>query len=341
METQPEPMSQPSREPMKTMPLVTRSLGGGTLMGLANLVPGISGGTMLLAAGIYPQFIEAVSDVTRLRFRFRSLLVLGCVVAAAAIGILLLAGVLKGLVVHQRWIMYSLFIGLTLGGIPVVWKMVKPANASVVVAGILSFLAMVGLAVLQAYQDVGTSNSSYVMLFLAGLAGASAMILPGLSGGYLLLLMGQYVPILSKIDEFKEALKARDLAAALSPALSVMLPVGLGVIVGVAVVGNLLQWLLRKHRKPTLGVLLGLLVGSTVGLFPFQVPVQPTVGMTIKGELVTAERLEAGEIDPEDWPTEYFAPSVAKVCGSLSLIACGFAVTMGIAKVGGGKNGDL
>ena len=63
--------------------LVTRGIFGGILMGLANLVPGISGGTMLLAAGIYPRFIESIADVTRFRFRFRSLLCLGSVVIAA------------------------------------------------------------------------------------------------------------------------------------------------------------------------------------------------------------------------------------------------------------------
>ena len=99
----------------KTVPLVIRSLFGGTLMGLANLVPGISGGTMLLAAGVYPRFIEALAEVTRFRFSFRTLLVLGCIVAAAGLGILLLAGTLKELVVDSRWVMYSLFIGRSLG----------------------------------------------------------------------------------------------------------------------------------------------------------------------------------------------------------------------------------
>ena len=98
-----------------TRSLAVRSLFGGALMGLANLVPGISGGTMLLATGIYPRFIEALADVTRFRYRVQSLWVLGCVVGAAGLGILLLAGTLKGLVIDHRWVMYSLFIGLTLG----------------------------------------------------------------------------------------------------------------------------------------------------------------------------------------------------------------------------------
>jgi putative membrane protein len=318
--------------------MAVKSVVGGVLMGLANLVPGISGGTMLLAAGVYPQFIEAVSDVTRLRFRFRSLLVLGCVVAAAGVSILLLAGPLKVLVVSHRWGMYSLFIGLTLGGIPVVWRLAKPATHSLIVCAVLSFLVMVGLALLQGYNVVGTGGSNYLTLLIAGLAGASAMILPGLSGGYLLLLLGQYLPILSAIDEFKEALKAGDVGGAMTPAVQVMLPVGIGVVLGVAVVGNLLQWLLNKHRKPTLGVLLGLLIGSVVGLFPFQAAVVPVPGQMIKAQLVTEENLSS--FDQEDWPTAYFAPSPIQVAASLLLIATGFALTTGIAKIGGGKDSE-
>lgn len=302
-------------------------------MGLANLVPGISGGTMLLAAGIYPRFIDAVAEVTRFKFKFRSLLLLGCVAGAAGLGILLLAGVLKDLVIDQRWIMYSLFIGLTLGGVPVVWKLAKPGNSALVVSGVIAFLAMVGLAVLQANGVVGGGGTNFLMLFVAGLAGASAMILPGVSGGYLLLLLGQYVPILSAIDKFKDALKARDISAAMDPALTVMLPVALGVVIGIAVVGNLLQWLLKRYRKATLGALLGLLIGSTVGLFPFQLGVEPKPGDVVKGQTVTAESL--AEIDKEDWPTEYFQPSGTQIGGSLLLIAIGFGLTLGIAKIGG------
>lgn len=313
--------------------LTLRSICGGILMGLANLVPGISGGTMLLAVGIYPQFIDAIADVTRLRFRFRSLLILGCVAVAAFLSILLLAGVVSMLVIKLRWVMYSLFIGLTLGGVPIVWKLAKPANTTLVISATISFLTLVGLAVLQAYGIVGTGSENVLMLFVAGLAGASAMILPGLSGSYLLMLLGQYLPILKAIDVFKDALKAGDLNAAMGPAFSVVLPVGLGVVFGVVLVGNLLKWLMRAHRKATLGVLLGLLLGSVVGLFPFQVGVAPAVGSVVKGTVVTEENL--AEIDEEDYPTEYFQPNVGQVAGSLALIALGFGITMGIAKIGG------
>ena len=98
--------------------LAARGIVGGLLMGLANLVPGISGGTMLLAAGVYPNFISAIAEVTTLRFKARSLVVLATIAGSAGLAILLGAGAMKTLVVEERWMMYSLFIGLTLGGIP-------------------------------------------------------------------------------------------------------------------------------------------------------------------------------------------------------------------------------
>ena len=313
--------------------LVTRSVYGGVLMGLANLVPGISGGTMLLAAGIYPRFINAIADITRFRFRFQSLVVLGSVVAAAGIAILLFAGLLKDLVVEQRWVMYSLFIGLTLGGVPLVYKMVKPLSGKSIAAAFVAFAAMVGLALLQQYGIAGSGSKSFLMMVVAGLAGASAMILPGVSGGYLLLLLGQYVPILGGIDRLKDALKAGDISAAMEPGLSVVLPVGIGVVLGVVVVGNLLKWLLEKHREPTLGALLGLLLGSTIGLWPFQVGVAPQVGDTIKGQVLTEESI--AEIDKEDWKTEFFNPTGTQIGSSIALVLLGLGVTVGVSKLSG------
>jgi hypothetical protein len=115
-------------------------------MGLANLVPGISGGTMLLAAGVYPGFIAAIAEVTTLRFKPRSVLLLGTIVATAALGILLLAGTVKTLVVEHRWMMYSLFIGLTLGGVPLVWRMARPVSPSVAIGAAVAFGLMVAMA---------------------------------------------------------------------------------------------------------------------------------------------------------------------------------------------------
>jgi putative membrane protein len=313
-----------------------RSLFGGSLMGLANLVPGISGGTMLMAAGIYTKFIGSIAEITRLRFRLRSLVVLGCVLAAAALAILLGAGVLKDLVVNHRWVMYSLFIGLTLGGVPAVWRIARPANTGFVVSAVIAFSAMIVLAVLKANDVVGSGSSNFLMYFVAGLAGASAMVLPGISGGYILLLMGQYIPVLSAIDQFTIAIKSKDFTAAMEPAVAVLLPVGFGVVLGVVIVANLIQWLLQKHRQATLGFLLGLLLGSVVGLWPYQDPVEPKVGDMIKGQTVTVDNLS--EIDSEDWRTKSYPPDLSQIGGGLVLVLIGFVTTMGLARIGGGDD---
>lgn len=301
-------------------------------MGLANLVPGISGGTMLLSAGVYPEFIAAIAEVTTLRFKPRSLVLLASVVGMAAVAILAFAGPVRDLVVEQRFIMYSLFIGLTLGGVPIVWRLAKPASPALAVGAVLGFAAMVLMAFGEPVSTSG-AGTAYGLLFVAGLAGASAMILPGVSGGYLLLLLGQYVPILGAVSDFKDALLSspRDYELAWS-AVKVGIPVGVGVVVGVVGVSNLLRFLLERFRKPTLGVLLGLLFGAVVGLWPFQHTVPPEPGNIIKGTTVTISNQE--EFEPEDWPTERFSPSAIQVAASLALISLGFAVTHGLSRIG-------
>ncbi len=239
-------------------------------MGLANLVPGISGGTMLLAVGIYPRFIEAVADTTRLRFRLQPLLLLIVVAASGGLAILLLAGTLGDLVNHQQWIMYSAFIGLTLGGVPLVWRLAQPAGHAVWGGAAGGFAAMAALALLQGGSTAaGAGGSGPLLLAVAGAAGAAAMILPGLSGAYLLLVLGQYAPILNAVDGLLVALKDRD-AGGLVEVAGVLLPVLLGIVVGATVISNAVRLALHRFRQATLGVLLGLLLGAVVGLWPFE-----------------------------------------------------------------------
>ncbi|MBX2801189.1 MAG: DUF368 domain-containing protein [Myxococcales bacterium] len=324
--------------------LLGRSAVGGSLMGLANLVPGISGGTMLLAAGIYPRFIAAIADVTTLRLRAPSIAILAGVVGSAGLAILLFAGPVKDLVVGYRWAMYSLFVGLTLGGVPVVRRLIGPMTPQAYGGVIVGFAGMATLAWVQAQgvTAVGGEGASPLMFLLAGVAGASAMILPGVSGGYLLLVMGMYVPILAGVDAFKEGLSSADIDLLWRPTLDVVIPVGIGVVGGVVAVSNLLRWLLRAYAKQTLGVLLGLLLGAVVGLWPFQQGVQPEIGAVWKGQEVTAAFLE--ELEPEDYPTQWFRPTAGQVGGSVLLIAVGLGLTLGIARWShkeGGEQDDL
>ncbi|MHC4817850.1 MAG: DUF368 domain-containing protein [Planctomycetota bacterium] len=281
-----------ARNQMKAT-FVARSALGGVLMGLANLVPGISGGTMLLATGVYTRFIEAVADVTTLKFRARSVLLLVLVGGTALLAIALLAGPVKALVENHRWVMYSLFIGLTLGGVPLVWRRARPATPTVWLGALAGFLAM---ALMAFARTTGGDDGAWLLLVVAGIAGASAMILPGVSGAYLLLVLGQYETILGAVDQCKHG--------EFGDALPVMLPVAIGVVVGIAGVSNLMRWALKHREKATLGVLLGLLLGSVLGIWPFQ------------------EAVEAGA------SRVFFAPTAGQVAAALGLVALGFGLTV-------------
>lgn len=329
-----------SEDPGVGKPVALRGVFAGVLMGLAMLVPGISGGTMLLAAGVYPDVIAAVADLTTLRFSRRAGILLGSVVGAAALAILLLAGIVKGLVVDHRWVMYSLFVGLTLGGVPLIWRLAgRPSSALFVgaAAGLGVMLLMV--AGIQPSRFGGEPN--YVLLAAAGLAGASAMILPGISGGYLLLLLGQYEPILGAVDQLKLGLLGNPVARVASdmslvmPAVKVLAPVGIGVVGGVVLASNLLRWLLRRFEAPTLGVLLGLVVGAVVGLWPFQQGVRPDPGNVVDGVMLAAD--DVARLAQEDWPVRFFDPGVGQAFTALMLVGVGLGVTVLIDRIGGSR----
>ncbi len=326
-------MSSPADAPPPevSLGLALRGALGGVLMGLANLVPGISGGTMLLAAGVYPAFVGAIAELTLLRFRARSLVLVGSIVGAAALAILLLAGPTRTLVIEQRWIMYSLFIGLTLGGVPLVWRLARPATTSTWLGAAAGF----GLMVLMALTNpAGGGGDIHPALFtLGGLAGAGAMILPGVSGGYLLLVLGQYLPILGAIDKLRASIAGGLDTALLLEALSVVVPVGIGVVAGVVGVSHALRWALRRFPKGTFGVLMGLLLGAVVGLWPFQEGRPPELGERLEGRVVTEALL--AELEPEDYPLERFAPSAGQLGGALLLIGAGLGATLLIGRIGG------
>jgi putative membrane protein len=305
---------------------------GGLLMGLANLVPGISGGTMLLAAGVYPGFIQAIAEVTTLKFKLRSLVLLAAIAGTAVLGILLLAGLMRSLVMEQRWVMYSIFIGLTLGGVPLVWKLARPASPGVVLGAIAAFAGMVVMQ-LGFGSDAAGGSASTLFLVLSGLAGASAMILPGVSGGYLLLLLGQYEVILGAIDTLKQGLVGRDVGL-ITESLTVVIPVGIGVVIGIVGVSNLLKWLLSRFEKPTLGTLLGLLFGAVVGLWPFQQPIEPVPGEVFEGVVLTAEAI--AQLDVKDFALQRFDPSGGQAATALALVALGIGTTALVARVGSG-----
>jgi len=237
--------------------------------------------------------------------------------------------------------MYSLFIGLTLGGVPLIWRMLRPASPAVFGAAASSFALMAAMAFFGGSGSEGGGNVA--LIFLAGLAASSAMILPGVSGGYLLLLLGQYENILGTVDQLKRGLVgdgsgfSPDFALILD-AMEVVIPLGLGVLGGIVGMSNLLRWLLRRYQHATLGALLGLLLGAVVGLWPFQAGSPPAPGDIIKGQTVTIEN--ASGFDVDDWPVRRFDPTAGEFASALGLIAVGLAATLLIGRFGENENGE-
>jgi len=280
-----EQVKKASAESDETSPVPWfRGAVGGVLMGLANLVPGVSGGTMILIIGLYDAFISAVADVTRLRFSRRGVLLLGLIAGAAGLAIVSLAGPLRNLVVLQPTAMYALFIGMTLGGVPLLWRMMLPMKTGPVLMLLVGFLLMVGIAVTSAEGSQPSKEdkarikdlvrrgefpikADIPLDFFGGVLGMSAMVLPGISGAYMLLLLGRYEQILGAIAVLKDygmsLGKEGDLAA-----LQVLVPVAIGSLLSLIGVSNLLKWLLHHRQKQTVGFLLGILLGSVVMLFP-------------------------------------------------------------------------
>lgn len=260
---------------MNTMRLVRTAIAG-LLMGTANLIPGVSGGTMILAMGLYQEFIDSVADVTAFRLSLRRLLFLGVLGTFALAAIVGLAKVILLLLFHYPTAMFALFIGLTLGGAPTLLRSLRPIRADVVISTSAGFALMICVLLLKHVQG-GEFPHNAAMDLAAGVIGATTMVLPGVSGSYMLLVLDQYERVIQAVGD---------------PDLAVIAPVGIGAIVGIIGLSNILKFLLHRHARPTIGVLLGILLGSVLGLWPFgKVPGQKALERRTPRELLAfAER---------------------------------------------------
>ena len=254
-------------------PHVGRFLIAGVLGGLASLVPGISAGTMVLAAGVYPQLIGAISDLTAFRLRAASLFSLVATFVAALTALFLAAGAVRDAFNTWPSIFFALFLGLTVGGALPLWQMPEHKSRLFVRWAIFgALIAGVPLLIVEPSAAGAAAGAvSPVTLLIAGTASAFALVLPGISGSTLLVVTGLYLPYLNAVDGFTTALGVRPLSAPLLfEAFVGVAPFFLGMLLGIASAARLVQFLLARFRQRTLGALFGLLVGALVGLWPFQ-----------------------------------------------------------------------
>ena len=242
--------------PLAPLTLIRTAIGG-LLMGIANLIPGVSGGTMILAVGLYEEFIDSVADITALRFSIRRIVFLVVMAAFAGAAILGLSTLILYLLLWQTCVMFALFIGLTLGGAPLLVRMIGKLTGPTVVATVAGLAVMAAVALLR--QGAAMPRNS-IMDVVAGVVGSMTMVLPGISGSYMLLVMDQYDRVIGAIADLRSGNWA---------SIKILVPVGIGVVIGIVGLSNLLKVLLHRYERVTLGFLLGMLLGSVLGLWPF------------------------------------------------------------------------
>ncbi len=243
-----------------------RCVAGGSLAGVATLFPGISGATLITAVGALPMTLEAVADVTSLRFRAHSVIVLSLITTASFMSVFLAAGFARD--AFERWpqACLSLFVGLTFGGLPALLRLTPARDAMFAVGAVAGFgVAMIPLL----FQGtlISVENPTTGAFFGAGFIGAAVMTMPGVSGTYVLLLIGMYLPYLGAADRVGDAFRG---AGSVLPALIGIAPFLIGAVVGTGVGARVVYFFLKRYPEATIGALFGLLFGAAAGLWPFQ-----------------------------------------------------------------------
>lgn len=251
----------------------------GFLMGGADIIPGVSGGTVALILGIYDRLVTAISrfDLTLLKLlakrRWRTaavyidlrfLITLGC---GVLVGIGGLASVMHYLLLHQRQSTLAVFFGMILASTLLVSRMVPrwtPKRLGIFLsAGVAAFI-LVGLPLLKSPP----AGNGYV--FLSATIAICAMILPGISGAFILLILGKYEDITGLLRELLHGTISLD-------GLETLGIFVLGAGLGLLGFSKLLRWLLSRHEAVTLSLLCGLMLGSLRRIWPFQIDRTPEI----------------------------------------------------------------
>lgn len=239
----------------------------GLAIGIANIIPGVSGGTMMVSMGIYNEVIGAVTGVfSHLKKSIRILLPY---VIGMGIGIVGLSFVIGYFFEYYPLQTALLFMGLIFGGLPLIVPKVTGKRPSM--TEILVFAVFFALVVWMQFWGEGTAKilttdiESMVRLFFIGALAAATMVIPGVSGSMMLMSMGYYTPIIDHINAFVIALVTFDMGTVLY-CLGILVPFGLGVILGVFLISKLVEYLLTKHERITYFAILGLVVSSPIAV---------------------------------------------------------------------------
>jgi len=245
----------------------------GFCVGTADIIPGVSGGTMAFILGIYPQLMAAIKsfDLVWLKSLFKFQFSVVIAKPHFHFFVPLLIGVVAALLFFTQIIelpqllvdypeeIYGLFFGLIAGSIVVLLIEFKDISGAEI--GILLVGALAGLVVLNLVPSRTPEHSWFI--FLAGVLSICAMILPGISGSFILLILNKYAYIFNAIGYFN---------------LSVLIPFGLGAITGLVLFSRFLSFLLHRYYRPTMCFIIGILMASLSVIWPFQERIYEIVG---------------------------------------------------------------
>ncbi len=248
----------------------------GMAMGAANVIPGVSGGTIALITGIFERLINALKSLDIKAFKlllkgkikdfaeYIDLYFLIALFSGVGIAIVSLARLFKFLFEHYPVYIWAFFFGLVLASVVYVAKTVQKWSISV----IISFIAGTAIAIIITLLKPGTEDAGILYLLLCGVVAVCSMILPGLSGSFVLLLMGNYKLVM--VDAVNDM------------NFSILIPVVIGAVGGLILFSHFLSWLLKNYHNQTIATLSGFILGSLGILWPWKEALTQTFGEKTK-----------------------------------------------------------
>lgn len=238
----------------------------GICVGGSMAVPGVSGGSMAMILGIYDKLISAVGSFHK--GVKRNILFLGMFCIGGFFGLWLFAKPLTMLIEQYPMPTLYFFMGAVAGGLPLMFKnaQVKVISCKAIVYPVLGFLFVFLISLLpEGYFVAGGKQgfTLWLMLLFAGLVSAAALVLPGISVSYVLLLLGMYHETMNAVHELL---------------IAYLFPLGTGLIVGILLITKLLEKAMKHHPQPTYLIIIGFVFGSVLELFPgfpkgYQIPI--------------------------------------------------------------------
>ena len=246
----------------------------GMIIGVANIIPGVSGGTLMITLGLYEEIIDTISHFfENFKKNLKFIIPIGI---GMVLSILLLSKIISSCLEKFPFPTTFFFIGLIVGGIPLLWRKANASKGKLSnwIVFIIPFALVLLFAFLKSEETaVDLSNLDFygmMTLFIVGIISASTMIIPGISGSFVLMLLGYYKPIVDTIKNLTNL-------SLLKENIIILLPFGIGIIVGIIGVAKLIEYLLHKYPVKTYYGVLGFVTASIVAIIMPLLSVSPSL----------------------------------------------------------------